>query len=309
MDWANDHIARCQVPATGQLVVDHVAHFAPDSDAATAALTQLGFTVTPFSPQSHRPTPDSPLTPAGTGNVCVMLRRGYLEFLTPTADTPIAAQLRDAIARYVGIHLVALGTADPEADRARLTAGGFNPLPVLALERPIRAPDGEHTAAFAVARVPAGTMPEGRVQFVQQKTPALLWQRRWLDHPNRAFALAGVYVCVADPAAAAARYERYLGLTSAAWGGGRRIAAARGDLIFMAPEALRRRFGIEPPAMPWIAGYALECGNVQAARSRVEMGDIATHDLEDGRFFVIAPPVLGGLISFGLVGRALPAIP
>src|SRR5579863_4543411 len=171
MDWANDYIARCQVPATGQLVIDHVAHFAPDSNAAAQALAQLGFTATPFSPQSHRPTPDSPLTPAGTGNVCVMLRRGYLEFLTPTADTPIASQLREAIARYVGIHLVAFGTADPEADRARLAGGGFNPLPVLALERPIGTPGGERTAAFAVARVPAGTMAEGRIQFVQQKTP------------------------------------------------------------------------------------------------------------------------------------------
>src|SRR5215469_1291336 len=105
MDWANEYIARCQVPATGQLFIDHVAHFVPDSAAATQALGQLGFTVTPFSAQSHRPTPDAPLTPAGTGNVCVMLRRGYLEFLTPTADTPMAGQLRQAIARYVGIHL------------------------------------------------------------------------------------------------------------------------------------------------------------------------------------------------------------
>ncbi len=305
MDWANEYIARCQVPPAGQLVVDHVAHFVPDSAAATQALGQLGFTVTPFSAQSHRPTPDAALTPAGTGNICVMLRRGYLEFLTPTADTPIANQLREAIVRYVGVHLVALGTADPEGDRARLAAGGFNALPVLALERPIDTPEGERTAAFAVARTPAGTMREGRIQFVQQKTPTLLWQRRWLDHPNRAFALAGVYICVADPADAAARYERYLGLVSAAWGSGRRLATARGDLLFVAPDAIRRRFGVEPPATPWIAGYALECGNARAARSRIEMNDLATHDLEDGRFLVVAPPAIGGILTFGLVGRAI----
>jgi len=40
-----------------------------------------------------------------------MLERGYLEFLTPTGATPIADQLRSAMQRYVGIHLVALGTA------------------------------------------------------------------------------------------------------------------------------------------------------------------------------------------------------
>jgi len=309
MDWANEYIAHRQVPAAGRLVVDHVAHFVPDSAAATRALGQLGFTVTPFSAQSHRPTPDAALTPAGTGNVCVMLRRGYLEFLTPTADTAIAGQLREAIARYVGVHLVAFGTADPEADRARLAAAGFGPLPVLALERPIGTPEGERTAAFAVARVPAGTMAEGRIQFVQQKTPTLLWQRRWLDHPNHAFALAGVYVCVADPAAAAARYERYLGLASTSWGSGRRLAAARGELLFLAPEAVRSRFGVEPPTMPWIAGCAIECGNVHAARSRMEMNDLITHDLEDGRFLVEAPAAIGGVLTFGLIGRALPPPP
>lgn len=301
----NDYIARCQTPASGQFVLDHVAHFVPDHAAAAAALHRLGFTVTPFSPQSHRPTPESPLTPAGTGNVCVMLRRGYLEFLAPTADTPIAHQLRHAMARYIGVHLVALGTGDPEADRARLSAGGFEALPVLHLERPIGTPDGERTAAFAVARVPAGTMPEGRIQFVQQKTPELLWQRRWLDHANRAFALAGVYVCVADLAEASARYERYLGLTSSPWGSARRLATARGDVVLMGPETLKQRFGVDAPAMPWIAGCALECSSTQQARSRIEMNDLETHDLEDGRFFAIGPPEIGGFFTFGLVGRAL----
>ncbi len=306
--WTNDYIARSQRPRPGQLVIDHVAHFVPDSDAATAALRQLGFTVTPFSPQSYRPTPDSPLTPAGTGNVCVMLRRGYLEFLSPIADTPIAGHLRDAIARYVGVHLVALGTVDPEADRARLAAGGFDALPVLALERAIGTPDGERTARFGVARTPAGTMAEGRIQFVEQKTPELLWQQRWLDHPNRAFALAAVYLCMADPAAAAARYERYLGLAASPWGAARLLATARGGLIFMDPDAFSRWFGIQPPALPWIAGYALECGNVREARSRIEMNGLATRDLTGGRFAIHAPAAIGGMLTFGLVGRALPPL-
>src|SRR5512145_2046033 len=95
-------VAASQVPAAGKLVLDHVAHFVPHVDAASGALEKLGFTPTPFSQQSHRPEPGGPPTPAGAGNRCVMLRRGYLEFLTPIADTPIANQLRTAINRYVG---------------------------------------------------------------------------------------------------------------------------------------------------------------------------------------------------------------
>jgi hypothetical protein len=305
-NWKNDYIAQAQVPAPGTLVLDHVAHFVPDADAAMAAVQRLGFAVTPFSPQSHRPTPDAPVTPAGTGNRCVMLRRGYLEFLTPTADTPIAGQLREAMRRYIGVQLVAFGTADPEADRTRLDAAGFKPLPVLALERPIGTPEGEHTARFQVLRVPSGTMPEGRIQFVQQRTPELLWQRRWLDHPNRAFALAAVLICVADPKEAAQRYARYSGLTATAHGLAQRIATARGDLLFVTPATLARDFGLEPAAVPMIAGYVVESGDTVMARSRIEMNEMKTQDLGPGRFAVTAPPAIGGVFAFGLVGRALP---
>src|SRR5258708_30819110 len=87
-DWANEYIARCQVPASGTLVLDHVAHFVPDADEAATALQQLGFTVTPFSPQSHRPSPEAALTPAGPGNHRLVLPRGHLRVLLPASHTP-----------------------------------------------------------------------------------------------------------------------------------------------------------------------------------------------------------------------------
>jgi len=117
-----------QVPRAGELNIDHVAHFVADIDGASGALERLGFTLTPFSAQSHRLEPGGPLVPAGSGNRCIMLERGYLEMLTPTGDTPIAAQLRSAMERYVGVHLIAFGTAAPESDHARLREAGFDPL-------------------------------------------------------------------------------------------------------------------------------------------------------------------------------------
>src|SRR4051794_35152490 len=104
-------VAQAQAPGAGSINIDHVAHFVPDIDAASTALDQLGFTLTPFSLQSHRLEANGPLVPAGAGNRCIMLERGYLELLTPTADTPVADQLRSAIGRYIGVHLIAFGTA------------------------------------------------------------------------------------------------------------------------------------------------------------------------------------------------------
>src|SRR6185369_183631 len=92
-------LAAAQAPKPGKLTLDHIAHFVPDLDNASPALEKLGFTLTPFSAQSHRLEPGGPLLPAGTGNRCIMLKRGYLECLAPTGDTTVANQLRTAIQR------------------------------------------------------------------------------------------------------------------------------------------------------------------------------------------------------------------
>lgn len=291
-------LACAQVPPAGALNIDHVAHFVPHIDEASAALERLGFTLTPFSAQSHRLEPDGPLVPAGTGNRCVMLERGYLEFLTPTGDTSVAAQLRIAIDRYVGVHLVAFGTAAPQADHARLTEEGFDPLTPVALQRPISTPDGEDTARFTVVRVPPGSMAEGRIQYCQQHTPHLLWQARWLAHANRACALSAVLVCVADPGRAAQRYSRFTGLRAMKSGATWTLATARGSLIFVDPETLRNTLGATAPALPWIAGYALETADPAATRAHLlrERFDVA--DCAGERSMVTLPPSLGGILMF-----------
>jgi len=274
-----------QRPARGGLVVDHVAHWVPDAAAAEAELRRLGFAPTPFSAQS---TGDPPV-PAGTGNHCAMLERGYLEFLAPTADTPNAATLRAGMARYVGVHLVAFGTADPEADRARLAAAGFGPLPSVDLSRPVETPDGPQTAKFTVVRTPAGTMPEGRVQFVEQRTPEHIWQARWLAHPNGATGLTRVELCVADPHEAASRFARYTGLALGAFDGAPALATARGGLVFRDPADMRKICGVEPPVVPWIAGYALSCADLARAP--------AGRQTAAGRV-VVPSAVLGGVLFF-----------
>ncbi len=102
-----DAIAARQKPAPGELALDHISHFLPDLDAAAAWLSRLGFAVTPLSVQQ---TQDGP---AGSSNRCVMLEEGYLEFLTPTMDTPVARQMRTYMAKHIGTHLACFGT--PEA--------------------------------------------------------------------------------------------------------------------------------------------------------------------------------------------------
>lgn len=290
--------AASQVPPPGKINLDHVAHFVPDIDSAGAALEQLGFTLTPFSAQSHRPEPGAPLVSAGTGNRCVMLKQGYLEFLTPTADTPMANQLRAAIERYVGVHLIAFGTSSPDMDRERLAAAGFKPLAPVALQREIETPSGRDTARFTVVRVPPGTMAEGRIQYCQHHTPRLVWQARWLQHANGAQALAGVLLCVDDPQQTAQRYARFTGLPPEANGSLWRLDTARGTLLFIGSEQCRRIFGLTPPALPWIAGYVLASRDIAASTDCLRGAQCDSDVLGNGRLLVRLPPAVGGIALF-----------
>jgi hypothetical protein len=281
--------------------IDHLAHFVPDIDRAGAALIRLGFTLTPFSAQSHRLTPDEPLVPAGTANRCVMMQRGYLEILTPTHDTPNAEQLRNAMRRYTGIHLIAFGTQAPEADYQRLSVAGFAPLAPLALQRQVGIESGEATARFTVVRVAPTTMAEGRIQYCQHHTRDLVWQPRWLDHPNHAVGLAGIVLCVADPAEAAQRYARFTGLpaqaagpSGAAW----RLDSARGYLLLASPALLQRTLGIAAPALPWIAGCVIDSDDMAATRAVVNGSNIGN------RLLVTLDATLGGCMLFQPRGSA-----
>ncbi len=279
-----------------KLCIDHIAHFVPDGESASAALSHLGFTLTPLSAQSHRLQADGPLVPAGTSNRCVMLRQGYLEFLTPTHDTPNARQLRDAIARYTGVHLIAFGTTAAGEDHARLQREGFDPLPPVALQRQAETEDGEATARFTVVRVAPATMAEGRIQFCQHHTPDVVWQPRWLAHANHAVGLAAVLVCVADPAQTARRYARFTGLPISESQDTWRLDTARGHVLFADVATLQQTLGVTPPALPWIAGYVIDSDDMSATRR------IAGGNAVGERLCVALPPALGGMIIFQAAG-------
>lgn len=304
-DESRTGVGAQQAPRAGALNVDHVAHFVRDIEAASSALERLGFTLTPFSPQSHRLQADGPLVPAGTGNRCVMLQSGYVEFLTATGDSPVADQLRTAMQRYVGLHLIAFGTAEPELDHARLAREGFEPVTPVALQRPVATDTGEGTARFTVVRVPPGQMAEGRIQYCQHHTPELVWQKRWIEHPNAAIALETVLLCVADPAEAVRRYARYTGLPFTSEAGAQHIHTARGTLTFVDPAGLERTLHIAAPTLPWIAGYGLLSRDLAATREHVRRSAYTVLDWGKSRCAVVLPPALGGLVIFQESARDL----
>ena len=261
--------AERQLALQAETFLDHVGHFIPDADAASAALTRAGFAPAPKSIQ----VADGQLT--GTGNVTAMLERGYIEVLFKTADTPLGREFDASMARYAGLHLIAFAVADAKAASAQLAANGFRVRPIVELKRPVATATGEATAAFTVARIDEGQMREGRIQYLTHHTEDAVWQKRWLAHPNGAKALLDVVVAVADVDEAAARYVRFLGHEAVPTNIGRGIFLERGGVQLVNAASLARLLPrVTAPPLPFIAGYAIRVDSLDAAERALRSGNV-----------------------------------
>jgi len=267
--------AERQRPPAGELYLDHLAHFVPDLSAAAAVWEKLGFRVTPLS--EHQVAGK----PAGTSNGCVMLEDGYLELLAPTLDTANAKRVRDRMKLFVGVHLACFGTPDAAAEHRRLADHGFEPEPVVNLERKIET--GE-SVRFSVVYVPPGKMAEGRVQYCEHLTPAQVWRAGFVNP----FRLRAVYVVADEPEEVAARWGRFGGLLPRPEDGFVRLDTARGRVVIGTQRSLSGVLGNVPSA-PALAGYALSCSDPEAFAARCSKAGMKVK----GRA-VTLPAALGG---------------
>ncbi len=293
MKQATGSQADRQLPLGGEVFLDHVAHFVPDRDAARAALARAGFAPTPVSIQVNPDPAGGPPQPTGTGNVTAMLARGYVEILFATADTPLGRELGAALARFPGLHLAAFAVADAAAAHRRLGEGGFGMQPLVSMQRPVETEAGPDIAAFTIARLVPGQMPEGRIQLLTHRTEHTVWQPRWLHHPNGARALAGINIAVADVDEAAARFARFTGRPAQACEGGQAIALDRGRLELVTADAFGRRFPeLTIPSLPFMGVCTIAVESLAVTEAVLRQGGIATR--RDGAALLVRfPEALG----------------
>ncbi len=216
-----------QLPQGEDVFLDHVGYFVADLDAAGAQLERLGFRVSQINVQTNADAKGL-LKPSGTSNRLAKLKFGFLEILAATHDTPLADQFKQQIARYSGLHLIALSHDDLSATRARLVQAGFAMQDAVELRRRDRTLPGAPEVHFSVLRPQPGVMAEGRVQWVTPRTPDTVWRAETITTENGAEGLTDMLLGVDDPAAVAARYGRYVGRTPVgAWRGACRDAGSR----------------------------------------------------------------------------------
>jgi hypothetical protein len=266
-----------QLPLGEEIFLDHVGHFVPDREAASHALVRCGFAPTPVSVQVN---PDGTLT--GTGNICAMFARGYVEVLFRTADTALAAELDLSMARYRGVHLAAFAVADAGKAHARLGAAGFALRPLVSMQRPVDTETGPATAAFTVARGERGAMAEGRIQILTHHTEDAVWQTRWLAHSNGARTLASVVIVVPDVEESAARFAQFTGRHATPTRSGQVIALDRGRVELVARTAFEAALPeIAIPGLPFIGAYSIVVASLDAVEAMLARAGLRTRRTGD----------------------------
>ena len=281
-----------QLPILDEIFLDHVAHFVRDPEAAGRALARAGFAPTPVSIQVA-PDPEGTPRPTGTGNVTAMFSRGYIEVLFKTADTPLGRELEAALARHGGVHLTAFSVADAAAAHRRLASVGFRMQPLVHMQRPVDTGGAPGIAAFTLARLEPGQMPEGRIQILTHRTEAMVWQPRWLSHPNGAVALTSITIVVADVDEAAGRFARFTGREAMPSPLGQTIELDRGRVQLMTAEAFTRTLPDVPiPSLPFIGAYAIRVASLAVTRDMLERAGLRTRGSEQD-LVAIFPEELG----------------
>lgn len=286
-----------QLPTGSEVFLDHVGYFVADLDEAGRRLQRLGFPVSPINLQQNADAAGT-LRPSGTSNRIGRLRRGFLEILAATHDTPLADQLKQALARYQGLHLIALSHANVSAERERLLQAGLPMQEVVKLRRHVKTPDGEREVKWSVLRPMPGVMPEGRVQFAYCHTPELTWPDAAPLPVNGADGLTDILLCVADRHAVAERFGRFAGRAPSRDGIFDVVPLDRGRLLFVEPAEAAMLPRLALPAVPFMAGQALRSVDMGHTQDALASAGVEPAYSSDNLICVAPNDALGSYLLF-----------
>ncbi len=196
-----------------QLDLDHVGLGVADLEAARASFAKLGFRLTARSMHAGALQPGGPVVPWGSGNHCAMFERGYFELLG-LVDASMHSTVKRMIARYEGLHIVAMKCVSASAAYDALVAAGVATAAPAALERDAAFGVNDESvrrARFRNINLDEARHPEARFIVIEHVTPDVLWQPHLLKHENGAKELSSVYFVSPDVEATVERFARFLG--------------------------------------------------------------------------------------------------
>ena len=287
-----------QMPQGDEIFYDHVGYFVPDLELAGAQLEKLGFQVSGINTQYNENNAGE-LILSGTSNRLVKLNRGFIEVLAATSESALADQLQVMLARYQGLHVIALTNPDMEKTAARLSNAGVALQDAVHMRRKITIDGAEALMAYTILRVKPGTFTEGRLQILTNHTPKSFWRPGEMGHPNQADHLTDLLICVADVPEAVARYEKFFGKTAVEIGGMHTLDLDRGRFHFVSPDQASAMLpGFAAPTLPYVVGQALGSRDLAATKEFFRGADISPFIEAEDLFCIRPQDALGAYLLF-----------
>ena len=282
--------------------LDHVGVAVKSLDRGRDAFSRLGFQLTGRSFHSGSASAGAPVTPWGSGNHCAMFREGYLEIIGLT-DATIYSSVKDMVARYEGLHIVAIGIGEADAAYAEFQKTGAPVEAPRALERDAPFGPGNREmrrAKFRNMYVERDSFTEGRFIFIEHLTRDVLWQPHLLNHPNGAVGIDAVYFVVADPEATARKFAPLFSEKIERFPGVVKLTLDRGTLWLTEEKAWRERVpgGFVPP-VPSPAGFGIRVASIEATRKYLESNGVQVHaGMSASQLWVAPEDACGAAIQF-----------
>lgn len=183
--------------------VDHPVFAVNDLNVASEAFQKLGFVVPPIGKHQEW----------GTGNICIMFARDYLEIRGIADRSRYLAGLEEFLADGEGLIGVAFGTPSADERYRALREAGVAATEPRGLQRRLELPNGSaiNPRFRNVMLQPEDHPGFFHANFCQHLTFDELRQPGWLDHPNTAVSAGKVVGVVDDLGNAQAKYEILFG--------------------------------------------------------------------------------------------------
>ncbi len=282
--------------------LDHCGVAVSSLDRGRDAFTRLGFQLTARSFHSGAVTAGGPVVPWGSGNHCAMFREGYLEIIGLT-DASMYSSVKSMVARYEGLHIVAIGCGNADAAYAEFRKAGAPVEAPRALERDAAFGPGDREtrrAKFRNMYVERGGFDEGRFIFIEHLTRDVLWQPHLLDHPNGALGMEAIYFVVADPEATAKKFAPLFSERIERLPGVVKLTLDRGTLWLTQEKQWRERVpGSFVPPVPSPAGFGIRVQSIEATRRYLESQGVKVHaGMGASQIWVAPEDACGAAIQF-----------
>ena len=285
--------------------LDHVGVAISSLDRGRDAYSRLGFQLTARSFHSGSRAAGGPVEPWGSGNHCAMFRDGYLEIIGLT-DASMYSSVKDMVARYEGLHIVAIGCGDADAAYVEFRKAGAPVEAPRALERDAAFGPGDNEtrrAKFRNMYVDRERFIEGRFIFIEHVTRDVLWQPHLLAHPNGALGIDAVYFVVAHPEATAQKFAPLFSERIERFPGAVKLTLDRGAMWLTEESQWRSRVpGTFVPPVPSPAGFGVRVESLDATRRYLESSGVRVQAGMQGggpaSFWVAPEDACGAAIQF-----------